>query len=96
MPRFRVVWFGVAGGAVAAAVALAVAAWAWLPSQQEAAVRVAEAFEQRTGAAVDLGRVRWSLWPAPALVIDDAVTRQDNPIVAKRIRLESTWSSLLA
>ncbi|MDM0046717.1 AsmA-like C-terminal region-containing protein [Variovorax dokdonensis] len=95
MSRLRVVWLGVAGCAVAALAVLAVAAWAWLPSQQEAATRLAQAFEERTGTEVTLGSVRWSLWPSPSLVVENVVTRQDNPIVADRVRLVGTWSSLL-
>jgi len=95
MSRRRVLLLGAAGCAVGAAAVLALAAWAWLPSQQEAAIRLSKAFAERTGTEVDLGGVRWSLWPTPTLVVEDAVTRQDNPIVIKRMRLQGSWSSLL-
>jgi uncharacterized protein involved in outer membrane biogenesis len=76
-------------------VALALIAWTWLPSHEEAALRIAQVFRERTGVQVDLPHVRWSLWPRPTLVIENAVTRQASPIVARSIRLQSSWSSLL-
>jgi len=95
MSRLRVFWLGVAGCVVGSAAVLGLLAWSWLPSQQEASIRVANAFAERTGVQVDLGSVRWSLWPAPTLVVEDAVTRQANPLVVRNIRLQGSWSSLL-
>lgn len=79
----------------AGTVVLLATAWSWLPSQEEAALRIEQEFRERTGVQVDLPYVRWSLWPKPTLVIENAVTRQASPIVARSIRLQASWASLL-
>ncbi len=69
--------------------------WTWLPSQEEVAARITGEFQERTGVQVDMAHVRWSLWPQPSLVIENAITRQASPIVARRIRMQASWSSVL-
>ncbi|SFM28617.1 hypothetical protein [Variovorax sp. OV329] len=95
MSRARPLLYGLGGLLAAGAVVLLVVAWSWLPSQEEVATRAATAFRERTGVQVDFAHVRWTLWPQPTLVIDNAVTRQASPIVVKSLRLQGTWSSLL-
>lgn len=95
MSRARRLLSGLGGLVAAAAVVLVVLAWSKLPSQEEVAARASDAFEQRTGVKVDFAHVRWSLWPRPTLMIDNAVTRQTSPIVVRNLRLQGSWSSVL-
>jgi hypothetical protein len=86
---------GLAGLLTAGLVALLGLAWSWLPTQEEMAARIGDGFHARTGVQVDLSHVHWSLWPQPTLVIENAVTRQASPILARRIRLQASWASVL-
>lgn len=95
MSRARRLFFGMGGLLAAGFVVLLVVGWSKLPSQEEVAARASSAFEERTGVKVDFAHVRWSLWPQPTLVIDNAVTRQTSPIVVRNLRLQGTWSSVL-
>lgn len=95
MSRARRLLYATSGLLAAGVVVLLVAAWSWLPSQEEVASRAAEAFREHTGVQVDFSHVRWSLWPQPTLVIENAVTRQKSPIVVRSLRLQGTWSSVL-
>lgn len=95
MSRARRTLYGLSGLLAAGAVVLLVAAWSWLPSQEEVASRVTGEFHERTGVRVDFSHARWSLWPQPTLVIENVVTRQASPIVLRSLRLQATWSSVL-
>ena len=86
---------GLGGLLIAGLVALLGLAWTWLPTQEEMAARIGDGFHARTGVQVDLSHVHWSLWPRPTLVIENAVTRQTSPILARRIRLQASWYSVL-
>lgn len=95
MSRARRLLYGLSGLLAAGTVVLLVAAWSWLPSQEEVASRAAAEFQERTGVRIDFSHVRWSLWPQPTLVIENAVTRQASPIVVRSLRLQASWSSVL-
>lgn len=95
MSRARRTLYGLSGLLAAGAVVLLVAAWSWLPSQEEVASRVTSEFHERTGVRLDFSHARWSLWPQPTLVIENVVTRQASPIVLRSLRLQATWSSVL-
>jgi uncharacterized protein involved in outer membrane biogenesis len=95
MSRARRILGGMAVVVAVGVVALVAVAWSRLPSQEEAAERIAQIFHERTGVKVDIADVHWSLWPTPTLVIENAVTRQSSPIVARSIRLQASWRSLL-
>lgn len=95
MSRARRLLYALGGLFAGGLVVLLVVAWKWLPSQEEVASRVAAAFQEHTGVQVDFAHVRWSLWPQPTLVIENAVTRQTSPIVVRRLLLQATWRSVL-
>ena len=95
MSRARRLLYATSGLLAGGVIVLLVAAWSWLPSQEEVASRVAQQFYERTGVRVDFSHVRWSLWPQPTLVIENAVTRQSSPVVLRSLRLQASWSSVL-
>jgi len=95
MSRARRLLYALGGLFAGSLVVFLVVAWSWLPSQEEVASRVAAEFEERTGVHVDFSHVRWSLWPQPTLVVENAVTRQTSPIVVRSLRLQASWRSVL-
>ena len=95
MSRARPLLYATSGLLAGGVIVLLVAVWSWLPSQEEVASRVARQFHDRTGVQIDLSHVRWSLWPQPTLVVENAVTRQTSPMVLRSLRLQASWSSVL-
>lgn len=96
MSRARRLLYATSGLLAGGVIVLVTAAWSWLPSQEEVASRAAQQFKERTGVQVDFSHVRWSLWPQPTLVIENAVTRQASPVVLRKLRLQASWSSVLS
>jgi uncharacterized protein involved in outer membrane biogenesis len=86
---------GAATLAALLAVAAALAAW-WLPSDEELAARVRAEFEQHTGVGLRIGRLHWSPWPAPRIVLEDVATLQEEPIRARHLEARASWRALLA
>lgn len=95
MSRARRLLYATSGLLAGGAIVLLIAVWSWLPSQEEVASRVAQQFHERTGVQIDFSHVRWSFWPQPTLVVENAVTRQTSPIVLSRLRLQASWASVL-
>ncbi|MBS0343214.1 MAG: hypothetical protein JSS56_22140 [Proteobacteria bacterium] len=95
MSRARRVLYATSGLLAGGVIVLVTLVWSWLPSQEEVAERVARQFEERTGVQVDFSHVQWWLWPQPTLVVENAVTRQPSPIVARKLRLRASWLSVL-
>lgn len=77
------------------ALVAAVAAW-WIPSDEELAQRLSQTFEARTGVALTVGRVHWTLRPLPRIVVEDAATVQDEPIRVGRLAVEPRLWPLLS
>ena len=65
------------------------------PSDEEAAVRIAEAFEKRFGVGLEVGGAHWSLWPSPVLVLSDVATVQPRPVTLRRVTLQLRLRELL-
>lgn len=87
----------IALGVFAAAIACAGAALAlWWPSDAELA-RAAEArASEMLGVPVAIGRLEWSLWPAPEVVLHGVRVGADAPITAARITARARWRQVLA
>ncbi|MDP9899627.1 hypothetical protein [Variovorax ginsengisoli] len=87
---------GIAASLVGAGVIVAgLAAWL-IPSDEQLAQRIGQAFEQRTGVALKIGRVHWTLRPLPRIVLEDLATVQDEPIRVGRLVVEPQLRPLLA
>lgn len=85
---------------LAAALLLGAGALVWLvaarlPSDAEAAARVAEAFERRFGVGLKVGGAHWSLWPSPVLVLSDVATAQPRPLTLRRVTVQLKLRELL-
>jgi len=66
-----------------------------LPSDEEVAVRISEAFEKRFGIGLKVGGAHWSLLPAPVLVLSNVSTDQPRPITLRRITVQLKLTELL-
>ncbi|RST52406.1 hypothetical protein [Variovorax sp. DXTD-1] len=66
-----------------------------LPSDEEVAVRISEAFEKRFGVGLKVGSAHWALLPAPVLVLSNVATDQPRPITLRRITLQFKLGELL-
>jgi hypothetical protein len=66
-----------------------------LPSDEEVAVRISEAFEKRFGVGLKVGGAHWALLPAPVLVLSEVSTDQPRPITLRRITLQLKLRELL-
>jgi uncharacterized protein involved in outer membrane biogenesis len=86
---------GIAAVLLLAAVALVGLVVSRLPSDEEAAVRIAEAFEKRFGVGLEVGGAHWSLWPSPVLVLSDVATVQPRPVTLRRVTLQLRLRELL-
>ncbi|SFB84278.1 AsmA-like C-terminal region [Polaromonas sp. OV174] len=59
-----------------------------IPSDEELARRTATALESLLGVPVTVGTLHWRLLPLPALVLENVVTAQPQPITLQKLRLE--------
>ncbi|QNK70402.1 AsmA-like C-terminal region-containing protein [Variovorax sp. PAMC26660] len=66
-----------------------------LPTDAEVAAQISAAFEKRFGVALKVGGARWSLLPAPALVLTDIATDQARPITLRQVSLQLKLGPLL-
>lgn len=85
---------------IAAALVLGVGALVWvvsarLPTDDEVAAKISEAFEKRFGVALKVGGAHWSLVPVPVLVLSDIATDQPRPITLRRVTVQLQLASLL-
>lgn len=90
----RTLWIVLGTVAALIAVAALAIAW-WLPSDEELAQRAGAAASEAVGVTVVVGRLQWSLWPQPRVVLEDVRTEQEAPLTAKRIEAEARWGQLL-
>ncbi len=58
-----------------------------LPTDEELALRLGSALEAALGAPVTVGALHWQLLPWPALVIEDVVSAQPQPIKLQKLAL---------
>lgn len=87
--------FGALALGATAVVALGFAAWK-LPGDDEVAARVIREFDERTGVGLKIGRLHWSLWPRPNVVVEDVATVQDEPIRVRRASAAVPWRAVFA
>ncbi|BEP64216.1 hypothetical protein GmRootV213_47700 [Variovorax sp. V213] len=85
---------------IAAVLLLGTGALVWLastrlPSDEEVAARISEAFEKRFGVGLKIGGAHWTLWPSPVLVLSEVATDQPRPITLRRITLQLKLRKLL-
>ncbi|MGI4779337.1 MAG: hypothetical protein ACRYGA_14700 [Janthinobacterium lividum] len=70
---------------------------AWkLPSDAQLVARITKEFDERTGVALKIGRLHWSLFPSPRIVVEEVATVQDEPIRAHRLAATMPWRAVLA
>jgi uncharacterized protein involved in outer membrane biogenesis len=67
-----------------------------LPGDDELAARAMREFNERTGIELEIGRLHWSLWPRPSLVLEDVATVQKEPIRVRRAWAVMPWSAVFA
>jgi hypothetical protein len=65
-----------------------------MPSDEDLAKRVATGLETSLGVPVSVGTLHWRLSPAPVVVIENAATRQAQPIVIKKVTATFNVASL--
>lgn len=85
---------------IAVALLLGIGALVWvvsarLPTDDEVAAKIAEAFEKRFGVALKVGGAHWSLLPVPVLVLSDIATDQPRPITLRRVSVQLQLAPLL-
>lgn len=94
MPLRRPLWIALGTVVVLSAAAAIAVAW-WLPSDEELALRASAAATDVLGVPVVVGRLQWSLWPQPRVVLEDVRTEQETPLTARRIEAQARWGQLL-
>lgn len=72
-------------GVLALLALLAMAVFKLIPSDQELARRVTTELEARLGVPLSVGAVHWQLLPSPRVVIENAVTRQPQPLEVRKL-----------
>lgn len=66
-----------------------------LPSDEALAVRAAGELQRRLGVPVTLGALHWRLLPVPVVALQDAATRQPQPIQIKKLTIYPNLAALL-
>ena len=70
---------------------------AWkLPSDDQLAARLTQEFNERTGVELKIGRLHWTLFPSPRIVVEEVATVQDEPIRARRLAATMPWRAVFA
>lgn len=95
MPQHRTVWTALAAALLAVLALAVLAAWLWLPSDEDLARRAEAEASDALGVPVTVQRLHWSLWPQPGVVLEGVATEQPEPLTADRITAELAWSDLL-
>ena len=87
---------GIVGGLLMLSmVAAFIAAWVWLPNDQQLARDVELELESASGVKVSVAAVRWQLLPLPAIILSDVATEQTPPVTFKKLTLYPKLSALL-
>ncbi|KQP11962.1 hypothetical protein [Pseudorhodoferax sp. Leaf267] len=79
----------------AAALLCAAAAW-WLPSNEELALRAAQAATEALGVQVTVGALDWHVLPTPRVVVRDVATNQQRPLRLERLTVAPRLLPLLS
>jgi len=75
-----------------AAVALALQHWV---GSDDFRVRAAQQASAAVGVPIELGKLAVSVWPLPAVAVEDVQVRSNPPITLARIEARPTWAALL-
>lgn len=67
-----------------------------LPSDDQLAARLTQAFSERTGVGLEIGRLHWTLFPSPRIVIEELATVQEEPIRARHLSATMPWRAVFA
>ena len=73
---------------------LAIVLVSLIPSDEELAPRVAAELAAELGVPVSVGALHWQLMPSPRLVIENAATRQPQPIEVKKLTVYLSTAAL--
>ncbi|HYF43800.1 MAG TPA: hypothetical protein VEA35_15335 [Ramlibacter sp.] len=93
--RFWLKWLGVGLVALALLAAAAVfALWRWT-STEDFRLRAEREASQAVGLPVKLGRLQLSLWPLPAVAVEQVVVQSQPPLTLQSIEATPVWRSLL-
>ena len=84
MTRARKWWLGI-GFTLGVFALLAVIVVSLIPSDEELALRAAAELEAKLGVPVSIGALYWQLLPSPLVVIENAATRQPQPVEVKKL-----------
>ena len=76
------------------AIGVVVAAWLWLPDDQQLASDAELELTSALGVKVSVGSVNWQLLPRPAVVLADLATDQTPPVSIKKLTLHPNLSAL--
>jgi len=80
---------------LALVVAALVAAVLAFPGEADLRRRAADEVERRYQVRVDIGRLSWTLWPVPVVLVQDIHTRQPEPIHIGNLRVTPAMGPLL-
>ena len=84
MTHARKWWLGI-GFTLGVFALLAVIVVSLIPSDEELARRAAAELEAKLGVPVSIGALHWQLLPSPLVVIENAATRQPQPLEVKKL-----------
>ena len=91
-------WLAVLGAVgaffVLTVLAVVIAAWLWLPSEQQLARDVELELEFALGVKVNVGALSWQLLPLPAIMLADVATEQTPPVTVKKLTLYPNLAAL--
>lgn len=87
-------WFVGFGAGLGLLVLLGIVLVSLMPSEEELARHVATALETALGVPVSVGALHWRLLPSPVVVIENAATRQAQPIVIKKLTANLNMAAL--
>jgi uncharacterized protein involved in outer membrane biogenesis len=93
--RHQTKWMIAAGGLLVLLGAVWLALARLVPSDEELARRVAADLQSRLGVPVNIGTLRWTVLPVPAVVLEDVATGQPEPISLKKLTLYPSLTDLI-
>ena len=93
MTRARKVWIGLGVTLVVLALVAAVLV-RMIPSDEELAQRTSAELEAALGVPVSVAALHWQLFPVPTVTIENAATRQPQPVEVKKLTAHLNKSAL--
>jgi len=87
-------WLLGLGVAVGALALLGLVLASLIPSNEELAQRASTRLEAALGVPVSMGALHWRLFPSPRVVIENAATRQPQPVEMKKLTLYPRMAAL--